>query len=134
MFAAMLFLFSTVALAQFAIYYWRAILAGVASQPVSARVLASVHAEGGRLAGAHFPVLAELHNLTPALRASGRGLGLVRIYYAMVHTADNLFGKHFPGLSAWSEQERVICARFAAIQIDHRLQANLALSASLRSC
>jgi hypothetical protein len=34
----------------------------------------------------------------------------------------------------WCERERMICARFAAVQIDRRLQANLALVASLRSC
>jgi len=134
MFAAMLFLISTVALGQFAVYYWRAVLSGVAAQPVSTRVLESVHADGGRLVGADFPVLTELHNLTPELQTSRQSLGLVRAYYAMMHAADNLFGKYFPGLAAWSEQERVICARYVAVQIDHRLQANLALSASLRSC
>jgi hypothetical protein len=134
MFAAMLFLISTVALGQFAVYYWRAVLSGVAAQPVSARVLESVHADGSRLAGADFPVLTEIHNLTPELQTSRQSLGLVRAYYAMMHAADNLFGKHFPGLAAWSEQERVICARYVAVQIDRRLQENLALSASLRSC
>ncbi len=33
MFSAMLFLISIVALSQFALYYWRAVLAGVAAQP-----------------------------------------------------------------------------------------------------
>jgi hypothetical protein len=134
MFAAMLFAISTAALMQFAVYYWRAVVSGVAAQPVSACVLDSVHAEEGRLAGAHFPALAELHNLTPDLCASDRGLGLIRSYYVIMNSADKLFGKHFPGLAAWSAQEQVICARYAAVQIDRRLQANLALSASLRSC
>jgi hypothetical protein len=134
MFAAMLLAISTVALTQFAIYYWRAVLSGVASQPVSARVLDSVNAEGGRLAGDHFPVLAELHDLTPELHASGGGLGLVRAYYATIHAADSLFGKYFPEFAAWSEHERVTCARYAAVRIDRRLEANLELSASLRSC
>jgi len=34
----------------------------------------------------------------------------------------------------WTERERVLCARYAAVQIDRRLQANLALAASIRSC
>ena len=41
MFAAMLFAISIVALAQFALYYWRAVLAAVAGQPVSEGVLAA---------------------------------------------------------------------------------------------
>jgi len=134
MFAAMLLAISTVALLQFAVYYWRAVLSGVASQPVSEQVLDSVHAPGGRLAGAHFPVLAELHELTPELQASSGGLRLVRAYYSLVHAADNLFGNRFPEFATWSERERVICARYAAVQIDRRLQSNLALLASLRSC
>jgi hypothetical protein len=128
MFAAMLVIISTVAFTQFAIYYWRAILTGVAAQPVSQRV------EGGHLVGRHFPVLAELHDLTPELDAAAGGLGLVRSYYALVEAAGTLLDDHFPGFAAWSEGERVICARYAAVQIDRRLQANLELSASLRSC
>ena len=134
MFAFMLFLISTAALAQFAIYYWRAVMSGVAAQPISARVLGSVNAENGRLTGEHFPVLAELHELTPELHSSESGLSIVRAYYAFVHAGDALFGKHFPQFAAWSARERLVCARYAAVQIDRRLQANLALSASLRSC
>jgi len=134
MLAAMLFLISTAALAQFAIYYGRAVLSGVAAQPISARVLGSVNAENGRLTGEHFAVLAELHNLTPELHASESSLGIVRAYYAFVRTGDALFGKHFPQLAAWSDRERLVCARYAAVQIDRRLQSNMTLSASLRSC
>jgi len=39
MFSAMLLAISIVALSQFGLYYWRAVLAGVAAQPVSDRVL-----------------------------------------------------------------------------------------------
>jgi hypothetical protein len=39
-----------------------------------------------------------------------------------------------PAVAAWSERELTICARYAAVQIDQRLQANLELAASLRSC
>jgi hypothetical protein len=134
MFALMLFLISTAALAQFAICYWRVVLSGVAAQPISARVLGSVSVENGRLTGGHFPALAQLHNLTPELHASESSLGIVRAYYASVHAGDNLFGKHFPQFAAWSARERLVCARYAAVQIDRRLQANMALSASLRSC
>jgi hypothetical protein len=134
MFAAMLVIISTVAFTQFAIYYWRAILTGVAAQPVSQRVLESAQVEGGHLVGRHFPVLAELHDLTPELDTAAGGLGLVRAYYALVEAAGTLLDEHFPGFAAWSEGERVICARYAAVQIDRRLQANMELSASLRSC
>ena len=134
MFAAMLFAISTVALSQFALYYWRALLAGVASQPVSDRVLAAARVEDGRVLPQHFETLAGIHALTPDLQPNQGGLGLVRVYYRIVEGLDTLLGKQLPALAAWTERERVICARYAAVQVDRRLQANLDLAESLRSC
>jgi hypothetical protein len=129
MFAAMLLTISVVALSQFALYYWRAVLAGVAALPVSDRVLSAAHVEDGRLLPQHFATLAELHNLTPGLKPNQGGLGLVRVYYRLVQGLGML-----PMLAAWSERERVVCARYAAVQVDRRLQTNLELAAALRSC
>ena len=47
---------------------------------------------------------------------------------------DAVLGKRIPALALWSERERSICARYAAVLVDRRLQANLDLAASLRSC
>jgi hypothetical protein len=134
MFSAMLFTVSIVALSQFALYYWRAVLTGVAAQPVSDRVLTAVQVENGRLTPKHFRTLASLHDLTPDLQPRRGGLALVRLYYRAIEGLDALFGKQLPAVAAWSERERAICARYAAVQVDRRLQANLALAASLRSC
>jgi hypothetical protein len=134
MFSAMLLTISIVALSQFALYYWRAILAGVAAQPLSDRVLAAAQVENGRLLPKHFPTLAGLHDLTPDLYPNHSGLGLVRVYYRAIEGLDALLAKRMPAFAAWSERERIICARYAAVQVDRRLQANLDLAASLRSC
>jgi hypothetical protein len=134
MFSAMLFTISIVALAQFALYYWRAVLAGVASQPISREILEAVQVEEPNLCGADFEKLASLLILTPELQASRGGLGFVPAYYKIVGTISALFGQIFPTLVAWSEQERVLCARYAAVQVGHRLEANLAQAASIRSC
>jgi hypothetical protein len=134
MFAAMLFTISIVALTQFAIYYWRAVLAGTAAQPLSEQVLAAASVENGHLLPQHFETFAGLHDLTPDLQPHRSGLGLVRVYYRFVQGLDLALGKHLPVLAAWSERERVICARYAAVQVGRRLQANLELAASLRSC
>jgi hypothetical protein len=134
MFAAMLLAFSIVALSQFALYYWRAILAGVAAQPVSDRVLAAANLDAGRMKGQDFEKLAGLHELTPELGPGGGGLSLVRTYYRVVEGLGVLSGVRMPAVAEWCERERVICARYAAVQIDRRLQTNLALVAALRSC
>jgi hypothetical protein len=130
----MLFLISIVALSQFALYYWRAVLAGVAAQPVSDRVLVAAQVENGQLTPEHFRTLAGLHDLTPDLYPNRGGLGLVRLYYRLIEGLDSLVGNKIPAIAAWSEHERIICARYAAVQVDRRLQANLDLLASLRSC
>ena len=46
----------------------------------------------------------------------------------------HLAGNKVQELSNWCDRERIVCARYAAVQIDRRLQANLALAAALRSC
>ena len=134
MFAIMLFAIAIVALCQFALYYWRAVLTGVASQAVSTRVLEAAQLEAPGLRGADFERLASLHELTPELKSDHSGLGMVRAYYAAIHGLQSLFGQLSPAVANWSEHEMILCARYAAVQIDRRLQANLAQAASIRSC
>jgi hypothetical protein len=134
MFAGMLFAISIVALTQFGLYYWRAVLAAVAGEPVSDGVLAAAGLENGRLTGHDFDTLAGLHDLTPQLDTNRSGLGFVRLYYRVVDALSATAGKRMPALSDWCDRELAVCARYAAVQIDRRLQANLELAASLRSC
>jgi len=134
MFSAMLLAISIVALAQFGIYYWRALLMGVAAQPISSDILKAVHVEESDLSGAHFDKLANLLNLTPELKRTHDGLGLVPAYFKLVGKIAEYFGRTFPAVIEWSEHERVLCARFAAVQVGRRLEANLEQAASMRSC
>ena len=134
MFASMLFVIAIVALFQFALYYWRAVLTGVASKPLSPQVLEAAGVTEPGLRGDDFERLASLHEVTPELMTGHSGLGFVRTYYTAIRKAADLFGNAFPSLLNWSERERVLCARYAAVQIDRRLQANLAQAASIRSC
>lgn len=131
--SVMLLTISTVALAQFGVFYWRAIVAGIAAEPVSDRVLEAVSISNGELSAKDFAVLAELHELTPDLQSQS-GLGFVRYYYSLVKFVGMLAGDRLKAVSAWAEGEGGLCARYAAVQIDRRLQANLALAASIRSC
>jgi hypothetical protein len=134
MFAAMLFAISAVAITQFGMYYWRAVLASVASQPVSESVLAAISAENRPLEAADFVQFAGLHAITPDLTPRGRGLAMVRFYYLLTRALNMMVGVRVPAVAQWIEQEGTICARYAAVQIDHRLQANMELAAALRSC
>jgi hypothetical protein len=134
MFATMLFAISIVALSQFAAYYWRAMVAGTAAQPISDRILVAVGVQNGQLTGQDFPTLLSIHDLTPELNSASNGLFLVRVYYRIIDAIDSLAGRTMPAIAAWSQRELTVCARYAAVQIDRRWQANLDLAASIRSC
>jgi hypothetical protein len=134
MFSAMLLTISIVALMQFAAYYWRSILAGVAAQPISAEVLAATSLDGRVLSGRDFPVIAKLHELTPNLQKKSSGLGLVSTYFHVIHAIGQLASGRVAAVANWAEGERALCARYAAVQVDRRLQSNLALAAAIRSC
>jgi hypothetical protein len=86
MFSAMLLAISIAALMQFAAYYWRSILAGVAAQPISAEVLSAVSVDHGMLNGRDFQVVAKLYELTPNLQKKSSGIGLVSAYFQVIHT------------------------------------------------
>ena len=134
MLSALLFSIAAVALCQFALYYWRAVLTGVASQPISSRILEAANVEEQLLSGDHFPKLADLYALTPELQGKGGGLGFVGVYYHLLGRLGQAFGRFAPSALSWSEREQLLCARYAAVQIGLRLEANLAEAASMRSC
>ena len=133
MFSAMLFAIALVAMGQLALYYWRAVFTGVASLPISSRVLEAAQVDEMSMCGNDFVKLVSLHNLTPELKSGKSGLGLVRVYYEVLRRAESLLGGLSPMIANWAERERLLCARFAAVQIERRLQANLIQAASIRS-
>jgi len=133
MFAAMLFAISIAALSQFALYYWRSVVAGVAAQPVSERVLEAARVEGAVSAN-DFATFAGIHALTPDLQSNVGSIASVRFYVRVIEMLELVFGSSIPAVNAWGQRERAICARYAAVQIERRLQANVELAAALRSC
>ena len=133
MFSALLLTISMVALVQFAAYYVRSVLAGVAAQPISEEVMAAVSLNGSPLSGQDFGVVAKLHELTPNLQKKTSSIGLVRAYFEVVHAVGRLASGRIASVANWAEGERLLCVRYAAVQVDRRLQSNLALAASIRS-
>ena len=133
MFAALLLTISVVALAQFGAFYWRALVASEAALPISQQVLEAASTDCTSLRGEDFPAFAELHAVTPGLGWKSADLGLVPAYYKLIHMVGTLASGRMAGLASWAEGERLLCARYAAVQVDRRLQANLELASSLRA-
>jgi len=134
MFSALILAISIVALTQFGVFYWRAVVVGIAAQPVSGEVLAAANVATGTLRGEDYRSLAQLHQLTPDICAKSSGLGLVPLYFRIIHAVGKLASGRMTALADWAESERVLCARYTAVQVNRRLQANLQLVASMRSC
>jgi hypothetical protein len=134
----MLMALSITALAQFGVYYWRAVMAGVAAEPVSADVLAAAGLSPSVVDGNIFPTLASLHKLTPCMSRKSGGLHgsllPVSVYFHIVNSLSRIFGLRFPRFAAWTQREMTICARYATVLVAHRLKSNLACSAAIRSC
>jgi hypothetical protein len=133
MFSAMLFAIAIVALAQFALYYLRAMLTGVACQPVDRRVFEAAQVEEPALCGDDFGKLLSLHALTPRLEGARSSLLPVRCYYQAMKKLSTLCGGISPAVAEWTRREQLLCARFAAVQVDRRLHNNLAHAAAMDS-
>jgi hypothetical protein len=133
MFSAALLSIAAVAMGQFALYYWRAVFTGIASLPISSRVLEAAQVQDESICGNDFEKFASLLTLTPELKETNAGLGMVKTYYSVVQRAESMFAKFSPMMAGWAEKERMLCARIAAVQVDRRLEANLMQAASIRS-
>ena len=120
---------STVALGQFGVYYWRALVVTAATQPLSERARAAAQLAADTSGTPDFSAVLSLHKLTPGLGGRGSGLSLVRSYYSAV----NALGRMVPSLSGWVNGEKVVCARYAAVKLDLRMARVAACVASAQS-
>jgi len=130
MIAALLLILSVAATAQFAIYYWRAMVVGVAAQPLSEQIQKAARITTTAVGTADFEALLNLNEVTPGLKGGQGELLAVRLYYR----ATKALGRVVPQLSAWTQAEMGTCARYVAVLLDQRLQHNLACAAEIRSC
>jgi hypothetical protein len=121
MIPALILAISMVALLRFAVSYWRAALAGVSHQQISAEVRAAARVEKAYVSGRDFAALAGVHSLTPG---SSVGVGFVGLYYHVVEGIGYI-ARRQTAVAAWTEREMAICAHYVAVQIDRRLQLSL---------
>lgn len=129
MIATILLALSIMALTHFAFHYWRAMIVGVATQPVSDRIRAATGLATPDIGPLEFHNILSLNELAPDLRGpKGSFLG-VRIYYAVVKK----LGRVIPGVSAWANAEMTTCSRYVAVLIGQHLERNIAYTAHLRA-
>ena len=129
MIAVMIVVISVVAMGQFALFYWRAIVTGVASQPVSDRVRVAAGVSGSSVGSVDFQAMLNLHQLTPEFSDASGGVRAIRVYYRVLEK----LGRVAPVLGAWTGHEMTLCSRYVAALVDQRLERTLACAEELRS-
>jgi hypothetical protein len=133
MLSALLFTISLVALVQFGVYYWRALMLGVATGDVSEEVPRVAGLGGRDFAPGDFEALVELNSLCPGLCPVARKLSLVRVYYTAVSALSSLSRSFSSSLATWANREMMACARYVAVRTSQQIHANTLACADLRS-
>ena len=134
MFSALILALTTAALVQFGVFYWRALVVCTAAETISEEVLAAAQVNPGSICGEDYRSLAQLHKLTPELCSQSSSLGLVPAYFKVLQAVKSVAAGRVAALSDWAESESALCARYAAVQVERRLRANLEFAASMHSC
>jgi hypothetical protein len=129
MIAAILFTVSVAALVQFALYYWRAVIAGIAAQPISERIRVAAGITAPQIAAGDFRSIVSLRDLSPDLRGPNGGFTGVKAYYSVVEK----LGKLIPGMRSWANVEMLTCSRYVAVLVDQHLERNMVCAAQVRS-
>lgn len=130
---AMILGLSLAALAQFVVFYYRAVLATVASQPLSGHVQQVDGFPTRPLRAADFPGLVTLQNICPQVGPEARSLKIARLYFRVLAAVKGSINGAFPALSRWADREQTLCAQFAAVLLDQRLARTAAAAAQMRS-
>jgi hypothetical protein len=128
MIAAILFMVSIVALGQFALYYWRAVISGVSTQPISERVRTAAGITAPQIGARDFHTILSLHDLSPDLRGpNGSFIGL-RAYFSAIEK----LGRLIPATASWANAEMLTCSRYIAVLVDQHLERNMVCAAQVR--
>jgi hypothetical protein len=129
MIAAIILTVSVTSLFQFGLYYWRAVIAGIAAQPVSDRIRTAAGLATDRIGAEDFRSIVSLHDLSPDLRGPSGSFTGVRAYYSVVEKLGSLI----PGMANWANAEMLTCSRYVAVLVDQHLERNMACAAQVRS-
>lgn len=106
----------------------------VAAQPLSDCLQSATGISGHAITENDFDLLLlSNEKLGASSRQGNLWLKEVKIYYRVVRAFDGFCAKALPGLSSWTKNELVSCAKYAAAVLDERLNADLAYSSEMAS-
>jgi hypothetical protein len=114
--------------AQFFLGYWRALLAGMAAQPLSDKFFVAAGFQHAAMRAEDFSKLLSLHRLMPDVKAVPNTVWCLRVHYSVMKMLGGL-----PAVGGWAQKEMDVCTRCLAVIVDQRLLMNLACAAEARS-
>lgn len=121
MIASLIFVFSVLALAQFAVSYCRLLLLAYGKVEVSKRVRELANRDGGGFTAADFEPLVDLARFAPRFEADASEMRAVTAYYRLTRLASTLLSPVSRVASRWLEGELSRCSHCAAVALDRRL-------------
>jgi len=134
MIAALILVFSAVALLQFGILQWRSMWIVVSEQPLSANIQTATGIAANAIGPEHFELLARTsEQMCSSAKERNVWLREVRVYYHVLRTVRDLASERLPGLADWAKTELIACSRYAGVVLDQRLNANLAYASAARN-
>jgi len=128
MIPVIIFAVSVVAFAQFALYYWRATISGIAAQAISDRIRVAAGITHDGIGAQDFRSILILKDLSPDLRGPHGSFAAIRAYYAVVEK----LGSIVPAMASWANAEMATCSRYVAVLMDQHLERNIACAAQVR--
>src|SRR6202035_554952 len=99
--------------AQFFVGYWRALLAGMAAQPLSDKFFVAAGFQHAAIRAEDFGRLLSLHELMPDVKPLPNTVWRLRVHYSAVKMFHRL-----PAIGAWAQKEMSICANCLAVMVD----------------
>jgi hypothetical protein len=134
MIALFILVFSTFALARFAVAQWRAIWITAANQPLSDEFRLATGIDETTVEAQDFSTLIRLCNkLSPGLHKQCAWLREVSIYYRIVARMERLFSVNLPSVANWAKNEMQICSRYLAVVLGQSLSVQLDRQLAARS-
>src|SRR6266851_7668395 len=128
MVAAIIFVVSVVAFAQFGLYYWRATISGIAAQAISDRIRVAAGITHARIGAQDFCNIIILKDLSPDLRGPNGSFMGIRAYYAVIEK----LGSFVPAMASWADTEMATCSRYVAVLMDQHMERNMVCAAQVR--
>jgi hypothetical protein len=119
--AALILVFSTVAMLQFFISYCRSVIAASTAHPLSEQIWEITGIHTRELRGEEFLRILQLMSLCPDTGSNSAAVSAVRTYFRMLSFVRTTLRGVTPGIVSWTDAELSGCAHFAAVALDARI-------------